>query len=220
MRICSLHQTHDLTVRPAVMKNRDVATVRAVPTGQLRHREPGRHQAVLHGCDGLDRGDSERAADPALTRAFGGQVTIIARWPCILPIKEPAEIFSLGSWLVSLVAARLTARNHRSRIVMSPPSGAVSMVISLLWPGMSYADPMVATRVTLDSQRPCLECGAPWRVVARAPISGKAAGVPVKWEDDDGSCSARCWESDPKAYENGRRARPARGWNRQPPSAR
>lgn len=70
---------------------------------------------------------------------------------------------------------------------------------------------MVATRILLDHRRPCLACGAPWRVRLQAETAGKPAGVPAVWEEDIGECSLRCWERDPLAYAAGvrRRAREA-----------
>jgi hypothetical protein len=72
---------------------------------------------------------------------------------------------------------------------------------------------MVAVRITLDRRRPCLACGAAWRVKSTAPLSQRAYGLPAAWDDRGGQCSARCWESDAGRYVEGLVDRRARGWD-------
>jgi hypothetical protein len=62
---------------------------------------------------------------------------------------------------------------------------------------------IVATRVLLDRRRPCLACGAPWRVRMRARLTDTPPGVPAVWEEAVGECSIRCWERDEDAYAAG-----------------
>ena len=72
---------------------------------------------------------------------------------------------------------------------------------------------MVATRIALDYLRPCLACGAPWRVRSRAQIvAGRSPGLPTVWEPDHGECSDRCWEVDGSEYDRSLDARVERGW--------
>jgi hypothetical protein len=71
---------------------------------------------------------------------------------------------------------------------------------------------MVAVRITLDRRRPCLACGAPWRVRATAPVAADAKG-PTPWDERGGQCSARCWERDPSRYLTGVGERVGRGWD-------
>jgi hypothetical protein len=76
---------------------------------------------------------------------------------------------------------------------------------------------LLATRVELDRSRPCLACGAPWRVVLRNPgvlpaSNPDAAGQAVHWTPESSGCSAECWREDADAYDRGILARSARGW--------
>jgi hypothetical protein len=70
---------------------------------------------------------------------------------------------------------------------------------------------MVAVRITLDRKRPCLACGAPWRVRSTA-LAGQTTGSGL-WDERGGQCSARCWESDPSRYVSGVLDRRDRGWD-------
>jgi hypothetical protein len=72
---------------------------------------------------------------------------------------------------------------------------------------------MVAVRITLDRKRPCLACGAPWRVRSTAIAAGQSDGGPGLWDERGGQCSARCWESDASRYLDGVRERRSRGWD-------
>jgi hypothetical protein len=71
---------------------------------------------------------------------------------------------------------------------------------------------MVAIRITLDRKRPCLACGAPWRVKSEARIAQRVMG-PTPWDDRGGQCSERCWEVAPTRYLEGVLDRQARGWD-------
>jgi hypothetical protein len=71
---------------------------------------------------------------------------------------------------------------------------------------------MVAVRITLDRRRPCLACGAPWRVRSTAPIASGSRG-PGLWDERGGQCSARCWERNLTRYLTGVRERGGRGWD-------
>jgi hypothetical protein len=76
---------------------------------------------------------------------------------------------------------------------------------------------LLATRVEIDRSRPCLACGAPWRVVLRSPgvlaaSSPDSAGQSVRWIPDTSGCSAECWRADTASYDRGVLARSSRGW--------
>jgi len=78
---------------------------------------------------------------------------------------------------------------------------------------------LMATRVELDRSRPCLACGAPWRLVSESSdvrdVSDPAAATQVViWRPKRGDCSASCWEQDRHAYEVGVMERELRGWLR------
>jgi hypothetical protein len=78
---------------------------------------------------------------------------------------------------------------------------------------------LMATRVELDRSRPCLACGAPWRLVSessdiRDASDPAAATQVVIWRPIRGDCSANCWEQDRHAYEVGLMERELRGWLR------
>jgi hypothetical protein len=72
---------------------------------------------------------------------------------------------------------------------------------------------MVAVRISLDRRRPCLACGAAWRVKSTAPIDARAKGLPAPWDDRGGQCSSRCWEVDAGQYIAGIVERRLRGWD-------
>jgi hypothetical protein len=71
---------------------------------------------------------------------------------------------------------------------------------------------MVAVRITLDRKRPCLACGAPWRVRSTAAVAARTNG-PGLWDERGGQCSSRCWEVDPTRYLEGVIDRRCRGWD-------
>ena len=71
---------------------------------------------------------------------------------------------------------------------------------------------MVATRITLDRRHPCLAGGAPWRVMAKARVTGLRPGEHVVWADSGGECAERCWQRDADAYRHGVEERRNRGW--------
>jgi hypothetical protein len=68
---------------------------------------------------------------------------------------------------------------------------------------------MVAVRITLDRKRPCLACGAAWRVRS---VAVRTNG-PALWDDRGGQCSERCWEHNPSRYLEGVLDRRSRGWD-------
>ena len=69
---------------------------------------------------------------------------------------------------------------------------------------------MVSVRITLDRKRPCLACGAAWRVRS---VAVRASGPAALWDDGGGQCSERCWEIDPTRYLEGVVNRQERGWD-------
>ena len=76
---------------------------------------------------------------------------------------------------------------------------------------------LMATRVELDRSRPCLACGAPWRIVLKSPgvlaaSSPDSVGQQVSWIPNTSGCSAECWRHDTDAYDRGVLARSSRGW--------
>lgn len=70
---------------------------------------------------------------------------------------------------------------------------------------------MTEVRYRVDPQRPCLACGAPWRIEEQA-LAFDRSGVPVRWELVMGECADRCWLTDLQAYNSALRTRRDRGW--------
>jgi hypothetical protein len=67
---------------------------------------------------------------------------------------------------------------------------------------------MLEAVVVLDSERPCLNCGAPWRVVVE-PTDSVAAFMRPR----AGTCSAHCWNTDFDGFNAGLVDRLERGWH-------
>lgn len=72
-------------------------------------------------------------------------------------------------------------------------------------PPGSCADPTVL----YDRDRPCLSCGADWRIVIDE-IQDVTGTVTLR--ASAGTCSARCWVSDFDGYDRGLLARLDRDW--------
>jgi hypothetical protein len=62
--------------------------------------------------------------------------------------------------------------------------------------------------VVLDTEHPCLNCGAPWRVVVE-PVQASAPAMRARV----GTCSARCWSQNFDGYNAGLLDRLDRGWH-------
>ena len=76
---------------------------------------------------------------------------------------------------------------------------------------------LMATRVELDRSRPCLACGAAWRIVSESSeilaVSDPGHGSQsVMWEPKRSGCSAECWRHNQAAYDRGILDRGVRGW--------
>jgi hypothetical protein len=69
---------------------------------------------------------------------------------------------------------------------------------------------MLGEVFVLDNKRPCLNCGAPWRVVIEA-VSAEAGGLAVR--PRAGTCSAHCWNDDFEGFDAALFERLDRGWH-------